>query len=256
MTANSDDNARESGDSVSNNNNYGREPKGYSFSGLVVLGIGLVLAAAAGATIAAMSISTSPSVHLPRVGAAKVTDGPLLTTSFAQKQSSPAQHIDKRLVLIQNDFGWNGTTGGPPIVVNKGEVVQITVINAGRMAHNFGIGQPSEQTIDILKQTQNMPLPDRVRYVPYNTMAAMPCPGCHSLFEQAHIKQFMQPDTQQVTTFTASQAGNFKYFCMVRGHLWLGMIGDLIVQDNASNSPQSAVTQINSNGAAVTAKGV
>jgi plastocyanin len=41
----------------------------------------------------------------------------------------------------------------------------------------------------------------------------------------------MQPDTQQVTTFTANEAGNFKYFCMVRGHLWLGMIGDLTVQD-------------------------
>jgi uncharacterized cupredoxin-like copper-binding protein len=256
LTANSDDNTSESSNSIGNNNTYEREPKAYTFSGRVVLGIGLVLAAAAGATIAAMSVSTSPSVHLPQVGAAKLTDGPLTTTSFAQKQSSPTQHIDKRFVLIQNDFGWNGTTGGPPIVVNKGEVVQITVINAGRMAHNFGIGQPSQQTIDIMKQTQNMPLPDRVRYIPYNTMAAMPCPGCHPLFEQAHIKQFMQPDTQQVTTFSANQAGNFKYFCMVRGHIWLGMVGDLIVQDNASNSPQSAVTQVNSNVTAGTVRGV
>jgi hypothetical protein len=124
------------------------------------------------------------------------------------------------------------------------------------MAHNFGIGQPSEQTMDIMKQTANMPLPDRVRNIPYDAMAAMPCPGCHPLFEQAHIKQFMQPDTQQVTTFTASQVGNFKYFCMVRGHLWLGMVGDLIVQDNASNSPQSAVTQVSSTATAGTTKGV
>jgi plastocyanin len=52
----------------------------------------------------------------------------------------------------------------------------------------------------------------------------------------------MQPDTQQVTTFTANEAGNFKYFCMVRGHLWLGMIGDLTVQNVKNPSSSSTST--------------
>jgi uncharacterized cupredoxin-like copper-binding protein len=241
-------------DDIGENNKWSAEntsePKAYSFSGKVILGIGLVLAAAAIATIVAMSISVSPTIHLPMVGALGVggiatsSSNSLTTAAVAQKESNPVQHIDKRFVLIQNDFGWNGTNGGPPIVVNKGEAVQIVVINAGRMAHNFGIGEPSGQTLRILKQTQNMPLPDRVRFIPYNVMAAMPCPGCQPVFEQGHIKQFLHPDTQQVTTFVANKAGNFKYFCMVRGHFWLGMVGDLIVEDNASNGTSSPVTRV------------
>jgi hypothetical protein len=63
----------------------------------------------------------------------------------------------------------------------------------------------------------------------------------------------MQPDTQQVTTFTANQAGNFKYFCMVRGHIWLGMVGDLIVKDvnTSSNNNyyyQAASSTVDANG--------
>ncbi len=42
----------------------------------------------------------------------------------------------------------------------------------------------------------------------------------------------MEPGTEQVTTFVADKVGHFKYYCMVRGHLWLGMIGNLIVMDN------------------------
>ena len=72
-------------------------------------------------------------------------------------------------------------------------------------------------------------------------MAAIPCPGCQAVFEEGHVKIFMQPGTQQVVTFTASQTGNFKYFCMVRGHLWLGMIGDLIVRD----VPVTSITTVN-----------
>ncbi|HJT47756.1 MAG TPA: hypothetical protein VJ729_06200 [Nitrososphaeraceae archaeon] len=249
MTKGHDDTSEKNNRSAQNTS----EPKAYSFSGKVILGIGLVLAAAAGATMAAMSISVSPSIHLPKtvvlgVGgiatSSSSSTNSLATAAVAQKEPNLNQHFDKRFVLIQNDFGWNGTTGGPAIVVNKGEVVQIVVINAGRMAHNFGIAEPSGQTSTILKQTQNMPLPDRVKNIPYNVMATMPCPGCHPVFEQGHIKQFLQPDTQQVTTFVANKAGNFKYFCMVRGHLWLGMVGDLIVEDNASNGPASSVTKV------------
>ncbi|MGC1929315.1 MAG: plastocyanin/azurin family copper-binding protein, partial [Candidatus Nitrosopolaris sp.] len=144
-------------------------------------------------------------------------------------------------VLIQHEFGWNGTTGGPTIVVDKGNVVHITIINGGLMAHNFGIAKLSQQSLDIMKETKNMSLPDRVKHIPYNVMAAIPCPGCQPVFEEGHVKMFMQPGTQQVVTFTASQTGNFKYFCMVRGHLWLGMIGDLIVH----NVPVTRISTVN-----------
>jgi FtsP/CotA-like multicopper oxidase with cupredoxin domain len=171
---------------------------------------------------------------------------------LASAQVPPAgnlnQHIDKRFVLIQHDFGWNGTFGGPPIRVNKGDVVQITIINAGMMAHNFGIAAIPQQTLSLLQKTINMPLPDRVRYLPYNVMAGKPCPGCEPVFQEGQVEAFMQPDTQQVVTFTASQAGQFKYFCQVRGHLWLGMIGDFIVV-NTSNLGTQQTTAASSGGA-------
>lgn len=213
--------------------------KSYAINGKVVLGIGIILAAAAGSTILAMNLSTSPQIHLSQIRSilgkspSAVNEAPQTTSSL---------HIDKEMILVQKDFGWNGTFGGPPIVVAKGDVVRITVKNAGHMAHNFGIGKLSEKTMTILNQISNMSLPQRVNHVPYDVMAAIPCPECQPLFEGGHIKQFMQPDSQQVTTFTANETGNFKYFCMVRGHLWLGMIGDLIVQD--TNNPTTTAKTI------------
>lgn len=233
-------------DDKDKNNDGSLEPKPYTFNGKVVLGIGVILAAAAGSTIISMSVSTSPQIHLSQSNGGVAS---LSSASLAQKNQPQSQHIDKKFVLIQKDFGWNGTNGGPPIVVNKGDVVQITVINAGRMAHNFGIAKASEKTLTILNQINNMSLPNRANHIPYDMMAAMPCPDCHPFFEEGHIESFMQPDTQQVTTFTANEAGNFKYFCMVRGHLWLGMIGDLTVQD-IKNSTITATTTPTSNGEA------
>jgi FtsP/CotA-like multicopper oxidase with cupredoxin domain len=70
-------------------------------------------------------------------------------------------------------------------------------------------------------------------------MAAMPCPGCQPVFEKAHINYFIQPGAQQVVTFTADQSGIYKYFCMVRGHIWLGMAGDFIVENPTQQTKPS-----------------
>ena len=216
------------------------EVKGYNFNGKVVIGIGIVMIARPASTLLAMGASQSPQIHLSTKKA--LGSQPLLTTPLTASAQVPPttsktnQHIDKRFVLVQHDFGWNGTFGGPTMRVNKGDVVQITIINAGMMAHNFGIANLSKQTLDLLQKTSNMPLPERVRYLPYNVMAVLPCPGCQPKFQEGHIDVFMRPDTQQVTTFTATQAGHFNYFCQVRGHLWLGMLGDLdVVDTNTSN---------------------
>lgn len=220
--------------------------RGFTFNGKVVFGIGIIMIAALISTILAMMSSQSPQIHLSTT---KIFGGQSLATAAAPLSSASAQvpstsnantnqHIDKRFVLVQHDFGWNGTFGGPPIRVSKGDVVQITIINAGMMTHNFGIAAFSQQSLALLQKSVNMPLPDRVRYLPYNVMAAKPCPGCQPVFQGGQIDQFMQPDTQQVVTFTASQAGQFKYFCQVRGHLWLGMIGDFIVVNPTNLSTQ------------------
>lgn len=221
---------------------------GFTFNGKVVFGIGIIMIGALISTILAMMSSQSPQIHLSTTkifggqGQSLATAAAPITSASAQvpptSNANTNQHIDKRFVLVQHDFGWNGTFGGPPIRVSKGDVVQITIINAGMMTHNFGIAAFSQQSLALLQKSVNMPLPDRVRYLPYNVMAAKPCPGCQPVFQGGQIDQFMQPDTQQVVTFTASQAGQFKYFCQVRGHLWLGMIGDFIVVNPTNLSTQ------------------
>jgi len=226
--------------------------KGYSFNGKVIIGIAIVVAIAAGSTIYGLTLSESPRIHLStsslfQKNNAQFLSGPTTTSSSqnakAQSANQQQQQVTRKIVLVQNDFGWNGTSGGPTIRVNKGDVVQITIINAGQMAHNFGIGKPSQQTMNIIKSVMQLPLSERVQKIPYSVMAAMPCPGCQPQFEGGHIKQFMKPDTQMVTTFTANKAGNYKYFCMVRGHIWLGMIGEFDVVDTGNQPSMQAQQQ-------------
>jgi uncharacterized cupredoxin-like copper-binding protein len=139
--------------------------------------------------------------------------------------------IDKKFILIQEDFGWNGTNLGPSIEVSKGDVVQIVIINAGTMAHNFGIAKISPYSTALLNKITALPSFERINHISYNDMSAQHCPGCKPMFHNAHINTFMEPLSQQVITFTATESGEFKYFCMVRGHLWLGMFGDFIVKE-------------------------
>ncbi|MGB6627951.1 MAG: hypothetical protein WBE61_07450, partial [Nitrososphaeraceae archaeon] len=101
-------------DDTYKNNDGILDPKPYTFNGKVILGIGVILAAAAGSTVIAMSVSTSPQIHLSQASSMEGAS----SAALAQKNQAPSQHIDKRFVLIQKDFGWNGTSGGPAIVVS------------------------------------------------------------------------------------------------------------------------------------------
>jgi FtsP/CotA-like multicopper oxidase with cupredoxin domain len=241
--------------SISNNDDA--NIKGYTFNGKVVIGIAIIIAIATGSTVYAMILSESSRIHLSTTSLMSKNNAKLLSSSLSSSslssstsdslsshtvkaqpfnQQQQQQLVNKKFVLVQHDFGWNGTNGGPTMRVNKGDVVQITIINAGQMAHNFGIAKLSAQTTNIMNNVMLIPVSERVQKIPYNVMAAMPCPGCQPKFEEGHITKFMNPDTQMVTTFRANEAGNYKYFCMVRGHIWLGMIGELDVI-NAGSPP-------------------
>lgn len=235
------------------NQNYS-EPKSYSFNGKVVIGIGIIMAVSAITTISMAMYSQSPQIHLSMNSLMSSlldssnsflhkSQGANVSSSFTQSLPvSSKQSVDKRIILIQQDFGWNGTNGGPPIIVDKGDLVQLVVINRGHMAHNFGMGVLSKQVMNLMDKENSVSLDQRLKYIPYNMMDAMPCPGCQEEFKQGHINLFMEPGTQKVTTFVADKAGNFKYFCMVRGHLWLGMIGDLIVRESTGSTTHKSTT--------------
>ena len=224
-----------------NEDNNDLKRKGHLFDRRVALGLVIVAIIAVISAIFITSMSTSPNVSIIKQVVPEKSAGADTASNIkalAQLQGSDTENIDKRFVLIQQNFGFNGTSGGPTIDVKKGDTVQIIVINAGAMAHNFGIGKPSKEAMEIMMTTQNMSLDERVRHIPYNVMAQMPCPHCQPKFEEGHIKTYMKPDTMQVSTFTANEVGNFKYFCMVRGHIWLGMSGDLIVSDGANGNQE------------------
>lgn len=47
----------------------------------------------------------------------------------------------KSFTLVANDFGYNGTEGGPTLVVNKGDVVEITLVGKSPVSHNLKIDE-------------------------------------------------------------------------------------------------------------------
>jgi uncharacterized cupredoxin-like copper-binding protein len=211
----------------------------YTFNGKVVIGIAIILAVSAASAIAASSVSTSPVIRLSGINPfSSPGSAPQAAAQDAGKNSQPASAnnrlVNKHFVLVAHDFGFNASNGGPTIQVTKGDTVQMTFINAGHMAHNFGMAKLSDETSKIINETKETPIDQRVSKIPYDVMAAMPCPGCQEKFDEGHIEDFVLPDQQQITIFVANESGHFKYFCQVRGHIWMGMMGDLIVVDKPS----------------------
>lgn len=208
------------------------ESKPYTFNKKVIFGIAFIISISAIATIFVMGISQSSSINLYLNLFPAEEKKSIPTVNAISSDLNEKSNIDRKFVLIQKDFGWNGTNFGPTIEVTKGDVVQIVIINAGTMSHNFGIAKISSHTLNLLNQTTPIPTPEKLTHVSYDDLSANPCPECKPIFEQGHIKTFLKPLSQQVVTFTANEAGEFKYFCMVRSHLWLGMFGDFIVKEN------------------------
>ncbi|MDQ6863625.1 MAG: hypothetical protein M3044_07350, partial [Thermoproteota archaeon] len=99
-------------------------PKPYTFNRKVVIVMAAILAVAAGGTAFATMVSESPQ-FLSKIKALAGGNIPSLlsatkTSDTTHQHQQQQQQNDRRFVLIQHEFGWNGTTGGPPIVVNKG----------------------------------------------------------------------------------------------------------------------------------------
>jgi uncharacterized cupredoxin-like copper-binding protein len=212
----------------------GGSSKPYVINRRMVLIICFILSISAVLTIGAGLFSDTPNNNSlkDRIDKLLATFHLSMTRSTNSNPTSQHLKVDKKLVLVQHEYGFNGTTEGPTISLTKGETVQITIINAGNMAHNFGIAELSKKSLDLLKKTNNESLTDRVKNIPYVALSSIPCPGCVQKFAKGQINSFILPGERAQITFLVQQAGNFKYFCMVRGHLWLGMMGDFVVRDS------------------------
>ncbi len=203
----------------------------------VILGISVIFVTAIISTVILTNLSTSEMIRSNTINIDTIRDIINLSPSSNLLQYNDENKYNvKEFILIQDEFGFNGSNSGPPIVVNKGNIVKISIINAGAMAHTFGMGTPSNFTMSLMKNISGLSDSKKIQSIPYDVMAKMPCPGCDPMFEKGHVKAFINPGKMVETTFNASESGNFKYFCMVRGHLWLGMNGDLIVNEINSSS--------------------
>ncbi len=136
------DNSDDSSDRKNHETNYSNktnynysEPKSYAFNGKVVIGIGIIMAISAITTIFMATYSQSPQIHLslnsliPSFMTSSFTSAPhksqvaAVSPSFSSQLPVSSQKVvNKRIILIQQDFGWNGTNGGPPILVDKGDL--------------------------------------------------------------------------------------------------------------------------------------
>ena len=110
----------------------------------------------------------------------------------------------------------NLTSPGPTLNFTVGDSVNMTVINVGTMPHAWAMATQANASLPSL----------------FNASIAS---GSNPLAVNASGS----------VTFNVTQAGNFSYFCLVPGHIALGMTGTVIVsaqnQTQNQTQPQTAV---------------
>lgn len=111
----------------------------------------------------------------------------------------------------QYGFGNSSTTitsPGPTLTFHSGDIVNVTLQNAGTMAHNWAIVETKSSTGTVL----------------WNAQIASSSNGV--------------PDGQsESVTFTVGNSGNYYYICQVDGHVALGMWGNVFVESAVPEFP-------------------
>ncbi len=118
---------------------------------------------------------------------------------------TPNKEFTLYLGEINNEFAFGFSPDslsvpGPDIVVERGDIVKISLINIGRIPHAFGIGfSPTSQTEYVFEGSE--------------------IPGGKAI----------PPGGEAEVIFIANQVGEFYYICTVPGHPENGMWGHFIV---------------------------
>lgn len=100
-------------------------------------------------------------------------------------------------------FGLNAnniTSPGPTLTFKVNDIVNITVIDVGKMPHNWAIVSTNKSNAAVLFKAQ-----------------------------VASGQNPLSPGARDQDIFSINQAGNFYYICQVPGHIALGMWGRVIV---------------------------
>ncbi len=122
----------------------------------------------------------------------------LTTSAYSIAEAQQATPQVRQITLIETRFGFNGTKGGPDIIVNQGDTVRIRLISNDTINHDWVLDAKSPSPYDVKSL--------RIRSVGNTT----------------------------TVEFVATFPGTFKYYCSVApssglGHRQRGMEGNLIV---------------------------
>jgi len=105
--------------------------------------------------------------------------------------------------MMQYGFGNSATaitSPGPPLTFKVGDVVNMTVFNAGTMPHNWALVSANQTSASVLFGAK---IDSGTNPIPVNETGSV--------------------------TFTVTKAGDYFYICQVPGHLQLGMWGNVVV---------------------------
>jgi plastocyanin len=112
-------------------------------------------------------------------------------------------------------FGSSATTivsPGPPMTFTSGEIVTVTLVNAGTMPHNFAIVDAKSSTANVLWSAQI-----------------------------GSADNGLNAGTNSSVTFTVGNAGNYYYICQQDGHVNLGSWGNVVVNNAVPEFPSMLV---------------
>ena len=146
-------------------------------AGFVALGILVLLAAAAFAGVGSPPPLPTPNVYV---------------TLYAGEVSLTVYGFGNTSISI--------TSPGPTLTLNAGDVVNMTVFNAGTMPHNWALVNTDQTSAKVLfgAQIDSGSVP-----IPINQTGSV--------------------------IFRVTKSGNFYYICQVPGHVQLGMWGRVVI---------------------------
>jgi uncharacterized cupredoxin-like copper-binding protein len=126
-------------------------------------------------------------------------------TSNSNSNKTPTVNIvlyEGEIAPTKYGFGNSSTlltSPGPTLRFNMSDVVNITVVNAGKMPHAFEITNAPKTGATVL----------------FNA--------------EIGASSYLEPGQKGTVIFTPNNAGSFYYICPVPGHAELGMYGSVVV---------------------------
>ena len=154
-----------------------------------------ILAVVIIATAVLLLIEVQPRVGTSETITSETGQVDLSNVKIAIVMSEWGFIVDGQIATISSDGTFKGAL---PIIVQVGDVVEITLSNTGEIIHDF-----------------NIALGEGAHH--------------HEGMEHQAESTVLNPGETEILTFVAETAGQYTYHCGVPGHTELGMLGSFVI---------------------------